>query len=144
MNNTGTPYKVLFDAVLSKIKDYSLGNLGEDGIYNVLSELIRPAAVKFYSCRRNLSDRDDLLQQFNFELNDTEIEILASLMALEYVDSNYIRLQSALQIAIGSKDFHSSRVPDQLGRLKEIQEVFTKEVEQKISIYSLRRSRVFI
>ena len=41
---------------------------------------IPKACIMFESCNQNLENRDDELQQFNFELSKTNFEILCNFM----------------------------------------------------------------
>ena len=93
-----TPYKILYDNVLPKIKDYDLNDLEESEIYDILSDYILPAIVSFRVCKKDLSDRDE--NGFNADLNDTEIEILSNYMALEYINGNYIRDSNMLKLQL--------------------------------------------
>ena len=47
----GTPFTVLYESVLSKIKDYDFLNLEETDIYEVLSDYLRPAIASFRRCK---------------------------------------------------------------------------------------------
>lgn len=104
MNNNNVPiptsYHVLFDGVLSKIKDYDFIKFSKEEIYSIMSDYIKPAIVRFSTCKQNLTDRDDFLQQFNVELTETEIEILINYMLISYLDSNYICVPTMLKSSL--------------------------------------------
>ena len=129
-----TPYTVLYDSVLSKIKDYDFLNLNQYDIYDVLRDYVRPAIVSFRICKVDLSDRDD--EGFNVELNDTEIEILSNYMVINYLDSNYIRVPLALKQSLSSKDFKAFSPANQLEKLVALRETYRKDNETLLSRYS--------
>lgn len=129
-----TPYTVLYDSVLSKIKDYDFLNLDQYDIYEVLRDYVRPAIVSFRICKVDLSDRDE--EGFNVELNDTEIEILANYMVVNYLDSNYIRVPLALKQSLSSKDFKVFSPANQLEKMMEVREKYRQDNETLLSRYS--------
>ena len=129
----GTPFTVLYESVLSKIKDYDFLNLEESEIYEVLSDYLRPAIVAFRGCRQDLSQRNKV--KFRCKLTDTEIEILTNYMVIEYLDSNYIRVPLALKQTLSSKDFNAFSSANQLGKVMEVRENYRKNTETLLSRY---------
>ncbi len=129
----GTPFTVLYESVLSKIKDYDFLNLEESEIYEVLSDYLRPAIVAFRGCRQDLSQRNKV--KFRCKLTDTEIEILTNYMVIEYLDSNYIRVPLALKQTLSSKDFNAFSPANQLGKVMEVRENYRKNTETLLSRY---------
>ena len=53
-----TSFTVIYESVLSKIKDYQLADLEEEDVYSILSDYLRPAIVSFRICKQDLTDRD--------------------------------------------------------------------------------------
>lgn len=136
----GTPYTVLYESVLSKIKDYDFLNLEEQDIYAVLSDYIRPAIVSFRICKVDLADRDE--NGFHITLNDTEIEILSNYMVINYLDSNYIRVPLALKRTLSSKDFNAFSPANQLDKLITVRNKYLSDNETLLSRYSwIKRNR---
>lgn len=136
----GTPYTVLYDSVLSKIKDFDFLNLEEQDIYSILFDYIRPAIVSFRICKVDLTDRDD--KSFGIDLNDTEIEILANYMTINYLDSNYIRVPLALKQTLSSKDFNAFSPANQLDKLMATRNKYLSDNETLLSRYSwIKRDR---
>ena len=136
----GTPYTVLYESVLSKIKDYDFLNLEEQDIYAVLSDYIRPAIVSFRICKVDLADRDE--NGFHITLNDTEIEILSNYMVINYLDSNYIRVPLALKQTLSSKDFNAFSPANQLDKLITVRNKYLSDNETLLCRYSwIKRNR---
>ena len=92
-----TTYKELYESVYSKIKDYDFAQMLEEDADEILHDYIRPAIVAFECCNQDLSDRDETLGQFNFDLNDVNFEILSNFMVITYLDSTFIRNSLMLQ-----------------------------------------------
>jgi hypothetical protein len=103
-----TPYTTIYDNVLPKFKDFDIPLMVSADVYEMLHEHLRPAIVAFHICKKNLSDRDELLGQFNIDLDDNEIEIISNYLLISFVDSNYIRVPTVLKFNLSSKDFNAS------------------------------------
>lgn len=137
-----TPYEEIFDAALSKLKDYDLVSLPQEDCYAILSDYLRPACVKFQSCKKNLKNRDNLLQQFNTRLSDEEIEILSNEVVREYIYTTHIKTPLVLKMVLPSKDYGVSSNANHLDRLLDLHNTLRKENEQLISIYSWSSSKL--
>ena len=94
MENT-TPFSVVYDSFLSKITEDMYMELNEKDTFNLLEELLMSAIHKFEFPRINIFDyvaKKDLdkkaakkldIGYFNCELNDEEVNILATYMVVE-------------------------------------------------------------
>lgn len=133
----GTPFTVLYDSVLSKIRDYDFFNMKQDEIYEVLSDYLRPAIVAFRSCKQDISKRTE--EGFECTLTDTEVEILANYMTIAYLDSNYIRVPLALKQTLSSKDFNAFSPANHLEKMVEMREKYRKDNETLLVRYSYIR-----
>lgn len=138
-----TSYEVLYNGVYSKIKDYDFITMSQSDANEILFDYIRPAIVKFKSCKQNLKDRDDLLQSFNFELTDENIEILVNYMVIEYLDSTYIRTPLALKANMSSTDFHKYDNKDMLTKVMEVRKMYVNENKNLMNSYSYLDSEIF-
>ena len=136
----GTPYTVLYESVLSKIKDYDFINLNEEDIYEVLSDYIRPAIVSFRICKIDLSKRNE--NGFDEILNDTEIEILSNYMVINYLDSNYIRVPLALKQTLSSKDFNAFSPANQLNAVMAVRDKYLYDNATLLSRYSWIKRKI--
>jgi len=99
-----TPYKVLFDGVVSKLRSTGISNITEDEFDEILLDYIRPACVRFRACKQNLSKRNDTLAMFEIELIDEEIEILINFIYIEFLSANYINVPSLLRQSLVSRE----------------------------------------
>ena len=133
----GTPFTVLYDSVLSKIRDYDFFNMKQDEIYEVLSDYLRPAIAAFRSCKQDISQRTET--GFECTLTDTEVEILANYMTIAYLDSNYIRVPLALKQTLSSKDFNAFSPANHLDKMVEMREKYRKDNETLLVRYSYIR-----
>lgn len=133
----GTPYTVLYNGVLSKIRDYDFVNMEQDKVYEVLSDYLRPAIAAFRGCKQDISQRTK--KGFVCTLTDTEIEILTNYMTIAYIDSNYIRVPLALKQTLSSKDFNAFSPANHLDKMVEMREKYRKDNETLLVRYSYIR-----
>ena len=139
----GTEYSVLYDSVLSKIKDYDFLKLDESQVYTILFDYIRPAVVRFRSCKQDLSNRDDEAGVFNVSLTDPEIEILSNYMVVEYLDANYIRVPTAMKQVLNNKDFNAFSPANLLDKISGVRNHYIEETKQLMRDYSYVDSKIF-
>lgn len=138
-----TTYQELADSLFNKIKSYDFLEMDEDTAYQIVINYIRPAIVKFQSCKQDLSNRDDLLAQFNFTLTDDTFEILVNYMVIEWLTSNYILTWDALKSSLTSSDFKKIDTKDMLTKTMELRKTLMDE-NNKIGINkSYRNSNIF-
>ncbi len=119
---TPTSYDEIFDLFLNKINDYYIKNQIEINVTfanEILLGYLKSAIPKFTYSTKELSKRDDVLFQFNIELNDFEKEILSILMVVEYLSPKMIR-EEFVQNRLGSKDYTNFSPTNQLKQLREL------------------------
>lgn len=138
-----TTYQELADSLFNKIKSYDFLEMDEDTAYQIVINYIRPAIVKFQSCKQDLSNRDDLLAQFNFTLTDDTFEILVNYMVIEWLTSNYILTWDALKSSLTSSDFKKIDTKDMLTKTMELRKTLMDENNQIGINKSYRNSNIF-
>lgn len=81
-----TSYNVIFNRFSQKITDFKLLKLSDDDVQQMMVGWLTSAISKFRRCENDLSQRDDEIQTFTIDLDDSEIEILALLMVSEWLE----------------------------------------------------------
>ena len=104
-----TSYKVIYDWALRKIEDPSLAQWPEEDLENELHGWMLSAIAKFRKCKNDLSDRDDELKQFNSDLLLIEQEILANLMAREWLTPQLNSVTLTAQVYSGKETKYYSQ-----------------------------------
>lgn len=131
-----TPYKQVYAAFLSKIKDYNLGELSDVVMENDLHSLMNSALPYFICPKVNIIDRNDTLEEFSNTLCNDEINIIATLMKREWF-KRAIADTDVLQQKFSESDFEFKSQASHLNALANAQvEVIDKEVKNLLSIYS--------
>lgn len=136
-----TSYEVIYANFLSKIKSYEVSVWSEEELKEYLHDYLLTAISKFHVCRKDLSDRDDEIGEFNVDLSLEEIEILTMYAIMEYIDSTYIRTPTLLKSSLSSSDFNSYSPANQLTALRELQAKCIKDIETLVARYSWMGSK---
>ena len=110
--------------------------MSTEEVKDYLHDFLIPATSRFHVCRKDLNDRDDILQRFNVELSDMEIEILSNYLLIEYIDSEYIRVPSLLQKQLPSNDFKVFSDANFLEKLMNMHKAYVSENETLLSRYA--------
>lgn len=131
-----TPYEKLYENLLSKFRSYEIPLMTVEEVKDYLHDFLAPAISRFHVCRENLNDRDDIVQRFNVELSDIEIEILSNYMLIEYIDSEYVRTPSLLKIQLPSSDFKVYSPANFLDKLMAMHKTYVTENETLLSRYA--------
>lgn len=135
-----TPITDVYDNFLSKISDYTLlsDTVTQSDIDDQLFGYFRTARTRFYRCKNSLDTVvDDVTGDINFtvDLNYFEVEILATLMLVEYIKPQIITSQTLRQ-ALGDKDFAISSQASQLRELRLLQTELRAEASKLITEYT--------
>ena len=131
-----TSYEEIYEDFLPKTRNYDFLAMSEEELKEHLHDYLVPAIARFHVCRKDLNDRDDLLQRFNSELSDLEIEILSNFCLLEHIDSTYVRTQNLLKMNLASTDFNSFISANHLDKLMEMRNKYLKENEGLLIRYA--------
>lgn len=137
-----TSYETLYNRCLSKIEDPTLAMLSDNDMDDMLHGWMLSAIAKHRKCEHDMSDRDDELRQFNFDISDLELEILAILMCREWVSQQLNSVTLTLQVFSGKETTYFS----QAAHLKELQALDDKwrlEAQQLSRDYTYTNSGYF-
>ena len=131
-----TPYEKIYENLLPKFRDYDIPIMSIDEVQDYLHDFLVPAIARFHVCRKDLNDRNDILERFNCELSDVEIEILSNYALLEYIDSTYVRTPTLLKVSLSSNDFNSYSPANMLDKLMNMRNRYISENETLLSRYA--------
>jgi hypothetical protein len=107
-----------------------------DEVKDYLHDYLVPAISKFHVCRKDLTDRNDILERFNVELSDIEIEIIGNYALLEYIDSTYVRTPTLLKASLSSTDFNAFSPANFLDKLMLMHKTYLSENETLLTRYA--------
>ena len=139
-----TTYKELADYVFRKIKDSDFAQMISEQIdYDIVIGHLRSAIVMFDNCKQDLSDRDDILQEFNYTLNDDTFIILCNYMVIEWLTSEFILTRQNLKARLSTSDYHKIDTKDMLGKAMELRSMLKSENDQLAINKSYKDSKLF-
>lgn len=127
-----TPFSDVYDHFLSNITDYSLASLDDVTLENNMKKWLLNAIVNYPNATNDIANYDDVLNQFNVDLNNTEKVILGKLMTIEYINP-FIVDETLLKQSLNSKDYRAFSPANHLKSLHEVKEVLNKDVSLMIS-----------
>lgn len=104
-----TAYEPIYNRALAKIQDFELSNLSDRDIEEMLHGWLMSAIAKFRQCKNDLKDRDEELRQFNVDLEDEEIEILAIMIVREWLSPQVHSTLLTRQIFSGKEQNYYSQ-----------------------------------
>lgn len=131
-----TSYEKLYENLLPKFRSYEIPLMSTEEVKDYLHDFLIPAISRFHVCRKDLNDRDDILQRFNVELSDIEVEILSNYLLIEYIDSEYIRVPTVLKVSLPSTDFKAYSSANMLDKLMAMHKTYVSENETLLSRYA--------
>lgn len=143
MYMANTTYKELADLVFRKIKDRQFCEFSEEDAYDIVIGYMRPAIVKFKSCKQDLSKRDDELGQFDFYLTDDTFVLLCNYMIVEWLTSEFILTRESLKARMSTAEYHKIDTKDMLTKSKELRAELLKENNQDAIDKSYKNSKLF-
>ena len=136
-----TSYEKIYENLLPKFRSYEIPLMSTEEVKDYLHDFLISATSKFHVCRKDLNDRDDIIQRFNVDLSDIEIEILSNYLLIELLDSEYVRVPSLLKISLPSSDFKAFSKANFLDKLVIMHKNYISENETLLSRYAWMGAR---
>lgn len=131
-----TPYSVIYKRALSKFTDYDSLSLSENDMEDILYDFLKSAETDFLSvCSVDLLDCDDEQCQYNNDLSNYDIEILALGMAY-YWECLKIRNSKLLRANASTKEASFISNANMLREAEAARNAFKTEFDNKIKNYS--------
>lgn len=131
-----------------KITDYSLLNMVVGARENLHMSFLKSAIAKFTCCTKPLLISDDGFfygensdgTVYDVELNNEEVEILASLMAVQWVDKILLD-RTVLQQHFGTKEIKLNSPAQHMKELNSIRDYYNGEASDLMANYQYKVSK---
>lgn len=132
-----TKLSELYDNFLSKISDYTFLNLTDEELEEDLFGYFKSARTQFRKCKNSLEVTTDETgeQVFTVDLDPFEIEILTTLMIVEYLKPQVLSSETLKQ-SLSDKDFKIYSQANQIRELNLLYRMFRQEAEKAITKYT--------
>ena len=134
-----TPFQDVYDSFLGKITDFDLASLTDDELKEMLFKRMKTAISKFKECRTEIM-LDDMFEEFSNTLGDDEIEILATLMLVEWYNPQINNVVLTKQF-LSDKDYRVFSQANHLDSLRRSQNSAKREANQMIVDYTYRHEK---
>ena len=128
------PYSNIYDMFLSDIKDHTLLDFEVEDREKILDDLRIKAETQFKQCKNDLSDKDNIEKQYNFDLTIEEQLIIATIMRKFWMNDKIYNL-SLLKQAMSTKDWKQTSQAEHLLRLTALMSELNKEISKMIVDY---------
>ena len=137
MATKSTPFSAVYDKFLSKITDDMYMELDEQQTESLLAELLMGAIPWFEFPRVNLNDKTDT--QFNIELSEEEINILATYMIVEWMGQQLATVE-LIRMKYSGSDFKFTSQANHMHKLKGLQEEYERKGFHLQRLYKRRKA----
>ena len=104
-----TSYDNIYDRFVNKITDFNIIELDDYSLGDMFQGWLKSAIVRSRKCQHDLSKRDDELQEFEEDLSDLEIELLALGMVDAWVSPMLNSTELTLQFIGGNEEKYYSQ-----------------------------------
>lgn len=128
------PYSNIYDMFLSDIKDHTLLDFEVEDREKILDDLRIKAETQFKQCKNDLSNKDNIEKQYNFDLTIEEQLIIATIMRKFWMNDKIYNL-SLLKQGMSTKDWKQTSQAEHLLRLTALMSELNKEISKMIVDY---------
>ena len=137
-----TPYDVIHSRAIAKLSDYDLLKFDEDIRQQILDDYLLSSQIEFQRlCKINLSDKDTVLRQYNSDLDEEIIEILATGEAYFWLIPKVLNTENLYNV-LSTKDFSMYSPANLLKELQSLRDVFWKDFKRKMYTYTYRTADI--
>ncbi len=137
-----TPYSLIHQRALSKFADYDILRVPVQDRERVLNQYLYSSIGEFAPvCRSDLSDRDEMLFQFNQDLTEAEVEILAIGEAYFWIQPHVLSSEN-LHNMFSVKDANFFSPANLLKEMQALRDALWKEFRRRIVDYTYRNGDI--
>lgn len=137
-----TPYTKIYDRFLQKVTDFNLAEVDDSSFDEMLQGWLDSSIVRIRKCQHDLSKRDDELQEFNEDLSDLEIELLALGMVDAWVTPMLNSTELTLQFVGGKEEKYYSQ-SQMLAELRNLKKENSLEMQRLHNYYTYTNNSYF-
>ena len=137
-----TPYEKVYNRFLQKISDFNLAEADDYSFDEMINGWLNSAVIRVRKCQHDLSKRDDELQEFEEDLSDLEIELLALGMVDAWVTPMLNSTELTLQFIGGKEEKYYSQ-SQMLSELRNLKKENSLEMNRLHNYYTYTNSSYF-
>lgn len=137
-----TPYEKIYNRFSQKITDFNLIEVDDYSLDEMLQSWLNSSIVRIRKCQHDLSKRDDEIQEFEEDLSDLEIELLAMGMVDSWV-SQYLQSTELVSQFIGGKEEKFYAQSSHISELRAVKEQNLLEMNRLHNYFTYTNSSYF-
>lgn len=137
-----TPYEKIYNRFSQKITDFNLTEVDDYSLDEMLQSWLNSSIVRIRKCQHDLSKRDDKIQEFEEDLSDLEIELLAMGMVDSWV-SQYLQSTELVSQFIGGKEEKFYAQSSHIAELRAVKEQNILEMNRLHNYFTYTNSSYF-
>lgn len=138
-----TSYETIFDRFTNKCTDFNLPKIKNSAVLSdMLLNWLCSAIVSTRKCQHDLSKRDDDAMEFEEDLSDLEIELLARGMINAWLDQYLNSTENVLQFIGGKEEKYYSQA-NHIAELRALREQNILEMNRLHNYYTYTNSSYF-
>ena len=137
-----TPYEKVYNRFLQKISDFNLADVDDYSFNEMINGWLNSAVIRVRKCQHDLSKRDDELQEFEEDLSDLEIELLALGMVDAWVTPMLNSTELTLQFIGGKEEKYYSQ-SQMLSELRNLKKENSLEMNRLHNYYTYTNNSYF-
>lgn len=137
-----TPYEKIYNRFSQKISDFNLVEVDDHSLDEMLQGWLDSSIVRIRKCQHDLSKRNDELQEFEEDLSDLEIELLALGMVDAWVTPMLNSTELTLQFIGGKEEKYYSQ-SQQLAELRNLKKENSLEMNRLHNYYTYTNNSYF-
>lgn len=137
-----TPYEKIYNRFSQKITDFNLVEVDDYTLGEMLKGWLNSAVIRVRKCKHDLSLRNDKTQEFESDLLDIEIELLACGMLDAWVSQYLNSTENVLQF-IGGKEEKFYSQSSHVAELRAMKDDNLKEMNRLHNYYTYTNGSYF-
>lgn len=137
-----TPYEKVYERFMQKITDFNLVEIDDYSFDNMMHGWLNSAIVRIRKCEHDLSARYDETQEFQADLSDLEIELLALGMVDAWISPMLNSTELTLQFIGGKEEKYYSQA-QQLATLQNLKKENSLEMNRLHNYYTYTNNSYF-
>ena len=137
-----TPYEKIYNRFSQKITDFNLTEVDDYSLDEMLQSWLNSSIVRIRKCQHDLSKRDDEIQEFEEDLSDLEIELLAMGMVISWLDQSLNSTELTLMMIGGKEEKYYSQAAH-IQELRNLREITLLEMNRLHNYFTYTNSSYF-
>lgn len=137
-----TPYSAIHARAIAKLSDYDILKFDISTRELIMNEYLLSAQIEFQRlCDVDLADKDDMLAQYNTDLDEEIVEILATGEAYYWLSPKVLNTENLYNV-LNTKDFSMYSPANLLKELQALRDMFWRDFKRKMYEYTYRTADI--